>query len=97
MELTTSLRRALRPKRAHAPVEVFDLGWVDEFISNVRPYVFVREGDRLLIKRPNQAQKLNEQGVLSSSDAVEQARKQGMDEMSAKFREMGEEVYIEKE
>jgi phosphomethylpyrimidine synthase len=43
------------------------------------------------------AAKLNEKGVLSSSDAVEQARKQGMDEMSAKFREMGEEVYIEKE
>jgi phosphomethylpyrimidine synthase len=43
------------------------------------------------------AAKLNEKGVLSSSDAVEQARKQGMDEMSTKFREMGEEVYVEKE
>jgi phosphomethylpyrimidine synthase len=43
------------------------------------------------------AAKLKDKGVLSSSEAVERARKQGMDEMSAKFREMGEEVYVEKE
>jgi hypothetical protein len=36
---------------------------VDEWIQNVRPYIFVRTEDRLLIKRPNQAQKLNEQGA----------------------------------
>lgn len=40
-----------------------DLAWVDEFIDNVRPYVFVRCEDNLLIKRPNQAQKLNAQGA----------------------------------
>jgi radical SAM protein with 4Fe4S-binding SPASM domain len=40
-----------------------DLSWVDEFIENVRPYVFVREEDNILIKRPNQAQKLNSQGA----------------------------------
>jgi radical SAM protein with 4Fe4S-binding SPASM domain len=39
------------------------LAWVDEFIGNVRPYIFVREEDSLLIKRPNQAQKLNAKGV----------------------------------
>lgn len=40
------------------------LGWVDEFIANVRPWIFVREEDRLLIKRPNEAQKLNRTGTL---------------------------------
>ena len=43
------------------------------------------------------AAKLAEKEALSSSEAVEQARKQGMDEMSAKFREMGGEVYVEEE
>ena len=33
--------------------------------------------------------------TLSSSEEVEQARKQGMAEMSEKFREMGGEVYVE--
>jgi len=32
--------------------------------------------------------------MLSSSEAVEQARKDGMDEMSAKFRELGSQVYV---
>ena len=41
-----------------------DLSWVDSFVRNIQPYVFVREEDNLLIKRPNQAQKLNRQGVL---------------------------------
>jgi phosphomethylpyrimidine synthase len=40
------------------------------------------------------AAKLAEKEALSSSEAVEQARKQGMDEMSAKFRELGGEVYV---
>ncbi len=40
-----------------------DLSWIDEFIDNVRPFVFVREEDALIIKRPNLAQKLNPQGV----------------------------------
>jgi len=40
-----------------------DLGWVDEFIEKVKPYIFVREEDALLIKRPNSAQKLNPTGV----------------------------------
>ena len=41
------------------------------------------------------AVKLAEKETLSSSEAVEQARKQGMAEMSEKFREMGGEVYVE--
>jgi len=44
---------------AHVP----DLAWIDEFIDRVRPYVYVRPLDNLIIKRPNQAQKLNPQGV----------------------------------
>jgi radical SAM protein with 4Fe4S-binding SPASM domain len=40
-----------------------DISWVDEFIRNVKPYVFVRAEDNLLIKRPNQAYRLNSQGV----------------------------------
>lgn len=43
------------------------------------------------------AAKLAEQERLSSGEAVEQARKQGMAEMSAKFRELGGEVYVEEE
>ena len=37
---------------------------------------------------------LNHTGMLSSSEAIEQARQDGMDEMSAKFRKMGSEVYV---
>lgn len=41
----------------------FDVSWVDEFIEKIRPYVYVREIDRLLILIPNQAYKLNDSGV----------------------------------
>lgn len=50
--------------KSAADIPLPDLGWVDEFISNVRPYIFVRTEDNLLIKRPNQAQKLNAQGAI---------------------------------
>ncbi len=40
-----------------------DVSWIDEFVARIRPYVFVRAADNLIIKRPNQAQKLNAQGV----------------------------------
>jgi phosphomethylpyrimidine synthase len=43
------------------------------------------------------AAKLAEKETLSSSEAVEQARQQGMAEMSEKFRELGGEVYVEEE
>lgn len=39
------------------------LDWIDEFIQNVRPYIFVRTEDNLLIKRPNQATKINATGA----------------------------------
>ena len=39
------------------------LAWVDEFITRVRPYIFVRLEDNLLIKRPNVACKLNATGA----------------------------------
>jgi phosphomethylpyrimidine synthase len=40
------------------------------------------------------AAKLKEKEALSSSEAVEQARKQGMAEMSEKFHALGGEVYV---
>jgi phosphomethylpyrimidine synthase len=43
------------------------------------------------------AAKLAEKGQVSSSEAVDLARKQGMAEMSAKFRDLGAEVYVEGE
>ncbi len=41
-----------------------DLSWVDGFIRKIRPYVYVRGIDRLLILIPNQAYGLNETGVM---------------------------------
>ena len=43
------------------------------------------------------AAKLAEKEQVSSSEAVDLARKRGMAEMSEKFREMGAEVYVEEE
>ena len=40
-----------------------DFTWVDEFFQNVKPYIYVRAEDNLLIKRPNQVQKLNKTGT----------------------------------
>ncbi len=42
---------------------VLELAWVDEFIDNVKPYIFVRTEDNMLIKRPNQATKINSSGA----------------------------------
>jgi radical SAM protein with 4Fe4S-binding SPASM domain len=39
-----------------------DLSWVDEFVSSIRSYVYVRESDNVLIRMPNQAFKLNRSG-----------------------------------
>jgi len=46
------------------------LNWIDEFIHNVKPYIFVRPEDNLLIKRPNQATKINQMGALLLSDLL---------------------------
>jgi radical SAM protein with 4Fe4S-binding SPASM domain len=40
-----------------------DITWADEFIAKVKPYIYVREKDQLLIMIPNQAYRLNESGV----------------------------------
>lgn len=40
-----------------------DFSWVDTYIEKVKPYIYVREEDLLLIKRPNQVHKLNETGT----------------------------------
>ncbi len=37
--------------------------WVDEYVANISGYIYVRPYDRLLIKIPNEAYKLNEQGI----------------------------------
>lgn len=37
--------------------------WVDEFIRNISPYVFVRTEDNVLIRKPNHAQKINATGA----------------------------------
>ncbi|MBN1355408.1 radical SAM protein [bacterium] len=39
------------------------LDWVDGFIDRIRPYVFVRESDGVLIRMPNEAFKLNSSGA----------------------------------
>jgi radical SAM protein with 4Fe4S-binding SPASM domain len=64
MRLFSLVRWRDRIEVPHPPADarVADLSWVDEFIANVRPYVFVRTEDDILIKRPNMAQKLNSQG-----------------------------------
>ncbi len=41
----------------------FNLNWVDAFIKKIKPYIYVRGLDRLLILIPNQAYKLNHSGV----------------------------------
>ena len=39
------------------------IDWVDDYVRNVAPYIYVREEDNLLIKIPNEAYKLNTAGV----------------------------------
>ncbi len=63
MNLPQPFKRLFQLTPALPEAPPVDLGWVDEFIDNVRPYIFVREEDNILIKRPNQAQKLNPQGA----------------------------------
>ncbi len=53
---------ALVPAPDTGTTTAFDISWVDEFIDNVRPYIFVRTEDNILIRRPNMAQKLNPSG-----------------------------------
>lgn len=41
----------------------YDLDWIDEFVRKIKPYIYVRELDRLLILIPNQVYKLNPSGA----------------------------------
>ena len=41
----------------------FNLDWVDDFVEKIKPYIYVRKLDKLLILIPNQVYKLNESGV----------------------------------
>lgn len=41
----------------------YDVSWIDEFVEKVKPYIYVRDLDKLLILIPNQAHKLNRSGV----------------------------------
>ncbi len=43
--------------------ERFPLDWVDSFICEIRPHVFLRETDGMLILLPNQSYRLNTQGM----------------------------------
>ena len=45
------------------PSASFSLDWVDNFVKRIRPYVHVRLTDRVLIRLPNQAFKLNQTGA----------------------------------
>ncbi|OQY01607.1 MAG: hypothetical protein B6I20_07660 [Bacteroidetes bacterium 4572_117] len=61
------------------------IAWVDEFIENIRPYVFVRTEDNILIKQPNQATKINATGtkimkfLLDGGSTLELLKKTGKD------------------
>lgn len=40
-----------------------NMSWVEDYVNQIRPFIFVREIDHLLIKIPNEAYKLNSQGT----------------------------------
>ena len=45
--------------------EYYDrLGWIDDYIKNVAPYLHMRREDRVLIKIPNEVYKLNPSAVM---------------------------------
>ncbi len=45
------------------PSTSIHLNWIDPFVERIRPYVHVRLADRVLIRLPNQAFKLNKTGA----------------------------------
>jgi radical SAM protein with 4Fe4S-binding SPASM domain len=40
-----------------------NIQWVNDYVNRIKPYIFIRETDRLLIKIPNEAFRVNEQGI----------------------------------
>lgn len=63
MSIMSNIKKRFTPHTPKSCNQGIDLAWVDEFIANVKPYIFVRVEDNLLIKRPNHAQKLNPSGA----------------------------------
>ena len=65
--------------------DVYKLKWIDEFIEKVRPYIFVRTEDNILIKRPNQATKINASGarvlkyLLDGGNILDLVKKTGLE------------------
>lgn len=53
----------MRKQRALTMDYYSQISWVDEYVKNVAAFIYVRQEDNLLIKIPNQAYKLNPQGV----------------------------------
>ncbi len=45
------------------PGPAYPLEWIDEYVSRLRDFVFVRSEDSLLIKVPNEAHRLNASGI----------------------------------
>lgn len=43
--------------------DTVQLDWIDAFVARIRPFVYVRLNDRVLIRLPNQAFKLNRTGA----------------------------------
>ena len=43
------------------------LAWVDEFLKRIKPYVYMRLSDNVLIRMPNEAFKLNTTGAKGCS------------------------------
>jgi sulfatase maturation enzyme AslB (radical SAM superfamily) len=52
----------------------WDLSWIDDFIHRVKPYIFVRESDSVLIRVPNHAMKLNQTGTRILSHLLSNGR-----------------------
>lgn len=62
--ITQKIKSMLSKSKGHHNCQHCNLAWVDEFIHNVKEYIYIREEDSLLIKRPNSAIKLNEMGIV---------------------------------
>ena len=48
-----------------------EISWGDELVLNIKPYIYVRLKDNLLILVPNQAYKLNESGLYILKEMLE--------------------------
>ena len=65
--------------------QIKNIDWIDEFIKNIRPYVFVRLEDNILIKQPNQATQINETAakimkfLLDGGSTAQLLKKTGID------------------